>query len=200
VICVYALIDPRYDVVKYIGQTTNKWSRWRHHCKPVKSDRTKRAWWIRGLIKSGHKPVMIVLEEFQTLEEAGDGEAFWISSLLAAGAILKNHDPGGVVLPKTSEWRAKISAALKGRPLSAEHRTKIAIAATRRKMSTEAVEKSRRSNIGRKQSSETVEKRRHKLLGQKRSEESCLRIRLAKLRAFETRRNAGLPLFKATKS
>ena len=132
-ISIYALVDPRTDCIRYIGQSG--------HCWEAKREQHRRARWILGLLKLGLKPEMVVLEEVAA-DQANDAERFWIASLLAAGARLVNTDAGGGSIPWTKELRervtranlgriptpearANMSAAQRGKVLTAKHRANI---------------------------------------------------------------------------
>jgi hypothetical protein len=50
-ITIYGLVDPRTNVLRYVGQAINPVKRHSRHCHPDKTDRTHRAAWIRNLLK-----------------------------------------------------------------------------------------------------------------------------------------------------
>ncbi|MFP5210845.1 MAG: GIY-YIG nuclease family protein [Acidobacteriota bacterium] len=56
---IYALIDPRDHIVRYVGQTENIMSRFQSHCTG-NAPATKT--WVRELLSEGHVPILVVLE------------------------------------------------------------------------------------------------------------------------------------------
>jgi len=68
----YGLGDPRDGRIYYIGESTNPWKRYISHltaskyeCYPVQS-------WVKHLLSSGLKPVLVVLgygDESETIKE-----------------------------------------------------------------------------------------------------------------------------------
>lgn len=137
VIVIYALVDPRTDVLRYVGMTKHPRKRYWRHCHPGPRNRTHRAQWIRALKQSGLKPEFIPLEEVASDDEAAISERFWIASLRAAGALLLNFAAGG-----------EGGDTCSGRKLSSEHRAKIAASHIGLKASPEACAKMSASRTG----------------------------------------------------
>ena len=113
---IYGLIDPRTDMVRYVGRSCSGMSRPRQHQRPVlESDRTHRANWIRSLHAEGLRHRECVLEVV-TKETIADSEVWWIAYGRALGWPLTNISAGGGLLGYThkqeskallSEWRTK---------------------------------------------------------------------------------------------
>lgn len=143
----YALIDPRTGLLRYIGKTQlDLKSRLRAHIGDAKRRSNRRANWIKAVLKAGLKP------EIELLDEADDGcavEQAMIGIARSLGCNLVNGTDGGEGVPgrkhsaetkakigagnrgksksgwkQSPEARAKISAGNKGKPKSAEHRAK----------------------------------------------------------------------------
>lgn len=123
---IYALLDPRDRQVRYVGMTTEKAERRRRrHINVSKRRETHCARWVRGLIKAGFEPEIIILEEVPSVDDLAQREIFWIGLYRKHGANLTNLTDGGegTRAPRSDETRRKISAALRGRkalPRSAE--------------------------------------------------------------------------------
>jgi hypothetical protein len=94
-ITIYGLIDPRTDILRYVGQTKSPKKRYWRHCHPAKNQRTHRDNWIRSLLGQGLTPTFIELARAPTRDEANTAESFWISSLRASGGLLLNLEDGG---------------------------------------------------------------------------------------------------------
>lgn len=144
---IYALIDPRYGDVRYIGASTEPWSRaylpyvdkrpWQSHvAQATNGGKTHKDYWIRGLTVDGFSPTLVILEwGTWTIEECATREIWWISFYLGIGAKLLNKSGGG---EQTPMWRMSDRT----RALIAER--------TREAMRDPAVrEKVRRAGLGR---------------------------------------------------
>lgn len=105
---IYALVDPRTDAVRYIGKAANLRVRLSAHLRDRAS--TRKARWLRTLIREGLRPTLITLEQ-----GAGDwrpAEQRWIAKFKADGANLTNATLGGEgLLGATTETRRKIGEA-----------------------------------------------------------------------------------------
>jgi len=62
-VCIYALVDPKTKIVRYIGSTNNIMARVRSHqnsCKPIKNLQFYN--WLMGLYAKNLKPILWVVE------------------------------------------------------------------------------------------------------------------------------------------
>jgi len=113
---IYAMIDPRTDEVRYVGKTSKGLEyRRKGHINAAKyNDNTYLLRWLRGLLNTGEKPVMQVLEEV-TEDEWRDAERKWIARGRARGWLLTNGTEGGEGLCNPSpETRRKLADAARG--------------------------------------------------------------------------------------
>lgn len=98
-VSIYSLIDPRDNLIKYIGKTVQKnpSSRFNQHLFQWKRDKgrhNKLNSWIKSLDNQGLKPIFTI--EDSCVE--GDWKAYergYITLLKACGANLKNQTNGG---------------------------------------------------------------------------------------------------------
>jgi hypothetical protein len=142
---IYALMDPRTQEIRYVGMTANLPKRLAQHLQKVQENPYKTNW-INQLRREGLKPVMTILDQ-----GTGDWQATeqrWITELRTKGCPLTNLTDGGdgafgrvlseasrqkiaasltgkKLGPASAERRAKISAALRGKPKSAAHVAKL---------------------------------------------------------------------------
>lgn len=77
-VCIYGLIDPRGNRIKYIGQTIDIERRYKQHCSPKK--KTKKDEWIRELLNDGLIPALVHLETVSSID-ASNRESWWIQML-----------------------------------------------------------------------------------------------------------------------
>lgn len=84
---IYALIDPRNETVRYIGQTCDPLSRLSAH-KSNKGNRQKMQW-VQELRTQGYSPKMKILEK-TTRAEGRERELYWIYKHALEGAQLTN--------------------------------------------------------------------------------------------------------------
>lgn len=85
-LCIYALIDPRSNDIKYIGVTSDPRQRLKSHLSEVGNIRKRR--WIRELANEGLKPSMKIIEVVQSTEI--QREVYWIKVLREHGCDLFN--------------------------------------------------------------------------------------------------------------
>lgn len=119
---IYALSDPRTEEPRYIGKSSSGLIRARSHMYPsslIKKDNPYKNNWLRKLKKLGLKPIIEIVEELPSEENAGDAEKFYIAYFRYLGFRLTNLTEGGegkggyTVSEKTKK---KISATQGGRP------------------------------------------------------------------------------------
>ncbi len=92
---VYALVDPRNGLVRYIGITDDVYRRFREHIACDGRNRSKDAW-IDGLKHAQMMLIMQTLEAVETVEQAREQEKYWVQHYRSIGANLLNH----TILPK----------------------------------------------------------------------------------------------------
>lgn len=117
--CIYLLVDPRDNHVRYVGQTAGDPKRRLYtHLRAGKNNaHTMSARWIRGLLAEDLKPEMRIVERDITerlLLNALERE--WIANGKFIGWKLTNHTAGGEGLSgmqHSAETRAKMSAKMK---------------------------------------------------------------------------------------
>jgi len=125
---IYALIDPESREVHYIGKADDMKARLRNHLhKSALEIRCRRTSWIKGLLKQGKKPLMVMLEEVGQ-EHWKQRECYWIAFYRGIGAHLMNTAEGGSGGMKsewiTPEMRGNMRAAQLGKKRSEESRKK----------------------------------------------------------------------------
>ena len=94
---IYALIDPRTEYIRYVGKANKPKVRLGLHLLPSQlKDKNHRTNWIRNVLDSGHKPLMIILEEVE-YSEWTSAEKKWIAHYrnLPAYPPLTNSTDGG---------------------------------------------------------------------------------------------------------
>jgi group I intron endonuclease len=156
---IYGLVDPRTDKIRYIGKTKAGMKRPQSHglvCH-LKKDRTHKARWIQELRRAGLSYSVVVLEEVFE-QDLCQAERRWIASARAQGWPLTNLTDGGDGLGGhkfSSEHRAKISAANKGRKHTEEQRRKFMEHVRTRKHPYENTCKAHLSRVGSKHTEKT---------------------------------------------
>lgn len=129
---VYGLVDPRTGHLRYVGKSTSGMRRPRAHCTPANLRKgTHKANWLRQLVADGTRPEITVLQECSGPEELYDLEQGWISYFRGLGAPLTNATDGGpgiLGIKRSSETRARISAALMGHPVGEATRKAVSLA------------------------------------------------------------------------
>jgi len=144
--CVYALsssLDP--NVVRYVGRSKADCgkSRLEHHLwETRRGTRSHKCNWINSVQSAGGKIVSTVLESGLTWGESTMREVFFIAHYRDMGSLTNMTDggEGAVGAIPSSVTRAKMSAALKGRPLSAEHRAALSAATKGKKRKPHSAE------------------------------------------------------------
>jgi GIY-YIG catalytic domain len=86
---VYALIDPRTDVVAYVGISFNATWRFSQHLKCDSTNRAKNAW-IQQLQDEGLQPILKILETVETADIARKREKHWINYYATQHMPLRN--------------------------------------------------------------------------------------------------------------
>ncbi|MFL5628739.1 MAG: GIY-YIG nuclease family protein [Ktedonobacteraceae bacterium] len=96
---VYALIDPRDQVIRYIGITHDVYQRMRQHSRCIGDNAAKNAW-IQELQEMQLMFIMQSIEQVKTLDQALERELYWIKHYLHQGVPLLNIS--GVQPPATN--------------------------------------------------------------------------------------------------
>ena len=92
---VYVLIDPLTGNNRYVGCTTRSTGvRLTQHLKDHKLT-THKGNWLSKLRKSGNRPILKVIQEYNTKEEMLVGEIWWIRYFRKKGRSLTNLTDGG---------------------------------------------------------------------------------------------------------
>jgi len=123
---IYALIDPRDERVRYVGQAVNPARRYRDHLAQ-KNTSTRKRDWIDELILLGLAPIIKVIEQCQK-GNVDKREIHWIAHHRNLNTDLLNVLDGGAwqgLWAHTDETKKKISDARKGRTFTEETRKKI---------------------------------------------------------------------------
>jgi hypothetical protein len=189
VVSIYGLVDPRTDLIRYVGKTvTTPTYRLRQHINCAKRNRQRgvrlnhRDNWILSLIAAGTEPTVVTLEEILPGEDWATSEIKWIASL---SDHLTNEAAGGQGphgIKRSEETRSKLSAARKlivGWHHSEETRKKIGDAQRgkpRQAMSEESRRKISESTKGRPKTEEHRAKIGEGLKGRKLSEDSRQKV------------------------
>lgn len=155
--CVYGLIDPRTNELRYVGFTKNSKNRIAQHCRPskLKANSYKNNW-IKSIRANGLFPQIYILETYNSKEEALQAEIDLIAYYKWIGCQLTNVTKGGdegadyfrsekirsniskssLGRKHTENTKKRISSSLTGikRNHSEEHRKKISAALSGRKL------------------------------------------------------------------
>lgn len=113
VIYIYALVDPRTSIVRYVGasQKPKKRIQPARHVK----GKNKRAWCF-DLESEGLRPVLRILEEVPEGDDWEPREKFWIASFDGLLNESTGGSRGAVGVVRSEETRKKMSDASKGKP------------------------------------------------------------------------------------
>lgn len=85
---IYALVDPRNDEIRYVGQSLAIHQRFSEHTG-VNAGQVK-AIWLKKLQSVGLRPKLMVFESALTLQTAVEAERYWINYCRTQGANLLN--------------------------------------------------------------------------------------------------------------
>ena len=161
---IYGLCDPETKEIRYVGATRNLEKRLQGHLRR-KSD-TRKERWIAALRVNGLIPKIKKLE-IVTEDNWQERERYWIAKYRKENNNLLNIADGGIGIlstellgqisrtlsniPRTQEWKDKISKGKLGSRLSLETKEKIALARRGKKFpphSDETKNKIRMSHFG----------------------------------------------------
>lgn len=139
---IYGLVDPRTLLVRYIGLSATGLVRPKVHRRPSEMRRHNyKVSWIKSLLAAGLDYEIAVLEEVASKHALADTERFWIAYGRASGWPLTNLTDGGdgrIGHVPDASTRARMSAALRGKPKSAATRLKMSAWQIGRTVSPEA--------------------------------------------------------------
>jgi hypothetical protein len=140
-VIIYALLDPRDRVVRYVGKTHGTLAvRLRQHINNPKNVHV--AAWIRSLLAASVTPI---IEEIERIENSNDldwqdRERFWIAEYRSRGCDLTNLCSGGVGgNALAEETKKKIGAGNKGKVRSKETLEKLSKSHIGKKLAPEHV-------------------------------------------------------------
>ncbi len=116
--CIYILIDPRDQCIRYCGYSINPSNRYNEHISESlngSGNTTKKVSWIRGLINNKLKPLMIITHRCQSKSDAHELEKLMIAHLRSEGHKLTNMTDGGHGWPDNIDYNhpSKIAAAIR---------------------------------------------------------------------------------------
>ena len=117
IVYIYGLIDPRDNIIKYIGKTINIKNRYADHRNRLERASSKRKSWIQSLRTLNLYPILTIIEECNE-ETCDERERFWIKHYKDVGNDLKNMTDGGEKYSYkevTPESRQRMSIAQKKR-------------------------------------------------------------------------------------
>jgi group I intron endonuclease len=97
---IYALVDPRDNKIRYIGQTNNIKLRFNNHMSD--KSKTYKVNWIKQLKNLELKPIIKIIGEYP-IETIDIWEVFWINHYKFIGCDLTNLESGGSKNKKHSE-------------------------------------------------------------------------------------------------
>jgi hypothetical protein len=122
IVYIYTLLDPRDNLVHYVGKCINPIIRLRSHLKPSNLIRnTKKDQWIKSLLSLNLKPIISIIEK-TTVKSWQRRERFWIKFYKEQGLNLVNTTSGGAGVKDgayfSPEARLKISLTHKGNTYS----------------------------------------------------------------------------------
>lgn len=178
---IYGLIDPRTNIVCYVGKATDMALRMRQHVRDA-GKKAPRCGWIRDLLAAGLLPGVIELEEVSAGADWSAAERRQIAAHRQINPALLNRTNGGQGpdgIERAPEWRENHAKAMKevglrkrGKPMPPATRDALRAANTGRKMSNEQkallskikkgraslpgeVERLREANLGKRHTPET---------------------------------------------
>lgn len=91
---IYVLIDPRTNMVRYVGKANNVIQRYRAHLNRARKHQIHKKNWIEGLKREGLKPIIEVID-IVPIDDWVFWETYWISQIRTWGFDLINYTNGG---------------------------------------------------------------------------------------------------------
>lgn len=88
---IYALLDPREGIPRYIGKTLAPEQRFSEHLSlsETKDKNSAKGQWIASLLIKGYRPVMVLLDRVKRTDEV-QAEKQWIAHFEKLGVNLVN--------------------------------------------------------------------------------------------------------------
>ncbi len=122
---IYGLNDPRTGECRYLGKTTRPQFRVAEHLSQAQRRRARKDCWLRGLISSGLRPRLEIIDEVPELEwEFWEREYIRVFRMI--GVRLTNSSGGGESpTGLTEDSRRRMREAAKARTFSDETRAKM---------------------------------------------------------------------------
>src|ERR1022692_1282427 len=121
---IYALVDPRTLEWRYVGRSSSGMIRPKQHIKPrLLKKKSRKNSWIISLKTLGLRPIIDILEEFDSFLPLNVAEIEWIAEAKRCGCKLTNMTDGGDGVNgycPTLEQRQKSSKNRKGIPVHTE--------------------------------------------------------------------------------
>lgn len=115
---IYGLVDPQTKELRYVGKTIQSPSaRYSSHISPKRNKKTHCEAWIKGLITTGLKPELLVIDQIQS-DNWQPWEQFYIEYFKSIGCRLTNHTKGGDSSNLGRRWRVRDKSNMKGAPRS----------------------------------------------------------------------------------
>jgi hypothetical protein len=91
---IYILIDPRNNLVRYVGKANNVSQRYRAHLNKARKHQVHKANWVKCLKELGLKPIIEVIDTVP-INDWVFWETYWISQFKTWGFDLINYTDGG---------------------------------------------------------------------------------------------------------
>lgn len=125
---IYGLMDPRYGIPRYIGQTTQKVNkRFTQHIRMALGGQHKRSYlcnWIRKLDTLGMQPIIYVIEHDVPIDTLNAREAYFVEMVTIACEAVGLHcvngtiggDWGGKMAPQTRKKMSETHKIVQNKP------------------------------------------------------------------------------------
>ena len=91
---IYALKDPRTNIVRYVGKANDPYKRYQNHINKCRDKNTHKRNWINNLKQEKLKPILEILEEVP-VDKWKEFEKMYIKKYKDAGCDLMNYTEGG---------------------------------------------------------------------------------------------------------
>lgn len=90
---IYTLDCPDTNEIRYVGKTANPKKRYYEHC--YEKTKTYKNNWLKSLLKNNKKPLLSIIDEYDSEEECYKAEIYWIAQFKQWGFKLTNITDGG---------------------------------------------------------------------------------------------------------